>query len=124
MEAQQQISIPNIRIAINNGKINTDAGRLQSVSNKLRFWLNDFAPSGSHRSKDESVPLSGVVFSEAFFRANYTLFTFPFLLERLRQEGKEVLVRAAELPLLPDDWLGLHLTGWQPQMGTNDLLQS
>lgn len=124
LSAQQEINLTNIRFAINYDQLNTHADWLQSVSNRLSFWLYDFAPPGSHWSKVESVPLSGVVFSEAFFRENYTLFTFPFLLERLRQEGKEVLVRAAELPLLPDDWPGLHLTGWQPQTGTEDLLHS
>lgn len=111
-----------VRIGINYHSLLLYRERLLELINTYAFWLFDFAPPGAEWHLVESFPFSAIVLSETFFNDNYRKFSFPFLIESLREKGAEIFVRGYDPTLSAEQLSAVNISGWQLQRLSGDLI--
>lgn len=113
----------NVRLAINYAALHQAGPALTSLAADFHFWLYDLAPPGTQWRNIETFPLSGIVLTSDFFNENYLKFSFPFLLSAFREREAEVILRTPALTLTDECYARLHISGWQEQRTSSDLLE-
>ena len=114
-ENYPMLQAAHVRLAIDYAGLLQGGAPLLAVAHHFSFWLCDLAPPGTEWKKIVAFPFSGVVLSGGFFNDNYLKFSFPFLIESLREREADVILRTAQLTLNSEHYQRLQLSGWQQQ---------
>ncbi len=120
-ENYPMLQADNVRLAIDYQGLLQGGAPLLALAKHFLFWLCDVASPGTEWKKITAFPFSGVVLSEQFFNDNYQKFSFPFLMESLKEREADVILRTSQLSLSSDRYQQLQLNGWQQQRASGSI---